>query len=44
MTRKTSRLRAMERTREQRPTVFRGVFLALPMSLLLWWMLCEVVR
>jgi len=44
MTRKTSRLRAMERARDQRPLVFRGALLAIPMSLLLWWMLYEVVR
>ena len=47
MTRKTSRLRAMERDhdRERLPMIFVGILMAGPIGLLLWWMLYEwVVR
>ncbi len=51
MTRKTSRLLAMERRKadlescgERRPLIFRAVLLALPVSMLLWWLFLGMVR
>lgn len=44
MNRKTSRLLAMERRNERRPLIFRAVLLALPVSMLLWWLFLGMVR
>jgi hypothetical protein len=42
--RKTSRFVEMERKRERRPLAFRGILVAVLISLFLWWLIYEVLK